>query len=68
MQRIPVTVLLLVGAGPDATARVRTPDDTVTVAASLISAGTGIPPERLSGARAVALVDENGELTGFQAA
>lgn len=69
MDRITADILLVEGTGPDARAHLHTdadPDNPVCVDASLIAEGTGYRVDELPGKTVVALVDECGELAGFE--
>jgi hypothetical protein len=67
-ERVEVTVLLVEGVGESAWALVRSPhdDEPLRVPAALIEAGTGYGLDEMPGRRVVALVDDRGELAGFE--
>jgi hypothetical protein len=64
---MPVKVLLLIGDEAELTTPDRDWREPERVPAAKVSAATGIPVAQLPGKSLFALVDEGGELVGFEA-
>ncbi|MEU5111691.1 hypothetical protein AB0G64_09345 [Streptomyces longwoodensis] len=66
--RVPVTVLLLIGEQAEITTPQRDHTDPERVSADRITQDTGIPREELPGAEVVAVLDDEGDLVRFERA